>query len=106
MKKNNQPITKEDLGLMLHKYINPVYEDVQSLKKDMGRLDNKVTSLQNKMEKDMSSLRRQVDKVERIQLRMENKLLYDNKMLHDRDDAHDKKLKDHEKRLTSIEEGF
>ena len=86
MKSKNQPITKEDLGLMLHKYINPLYEKVDKLGKGQNQLQG------------------EVDEVKKIQLRMENKLIDDNKLLHDRDDDHDKKLKDHEKRIGSLEE--
>jgi len=84
--KSDKPFTKEDLGLMLHKYINPVYEKV------------------DKLETDVKGLKHQVDTVERIQLRMENKLIDNIKLLHDRNDAHDKKLIDHGRRIASLEE--
>ena len=97
--KQDKPMTKEELGLMLHKYINPVYEDVKSLKKEMTNLQNKVDQverIQLRMEND-------INEVKLIQLRMENRLVDDNKLLHDRDDDHDKKIRDHEKRVTSLE---
>lgn len=95
MKNHNKPITKDDLGNMLHKYINPVYE----------RLD-KLETGQNQLKKGQSGFRSELEEIKRIQLRMENRLIDDNKLLHDRDDAHDKKLKGHEKRITSLEENL
>ena len=71
-------ITKSELGDMFHKYLNPLYEDMKELKK-------------------------RVDGVESIQLRMEHKLDENIKMLHDRDDAHDHKINNHEKRISSLE---
>ena len=88
----DKPITKEDLGLMLHKYINPLYEKVDKLERDMGEV-----------KRDLQGVKREVENVKGIQLRMENSLVDDNKLLHDRDDAHDKKLQEHDKRISSIE---
>ena len=49
-------------------------------------------------------LNKKIDKVEGIQLRMEQKLTRNIEALHDRDDAHDKKLKDYGKRIVNLEE--
>lgn len=101
MQKKNQdkPITKEELGNVLHKYINPLYEKVD-------RLERELKTDVRELKTDVQELKSAIDGVKGIQLRMENKLVDDNKLLHDRDDAHDKKIKDHEKRISSLEENL
>jgi len=74
----NKAITKEDLGNMLHKYINPLYKRMDKFEID-------------------------IDKVIRIQLRMESKLDDHIKIFYDKDSAHDNKLVDHEKRISFLE---
>lgn len=98
-KKQDKSLTKDELGGVLHKYINPLYEKVDKLEFRMNNLELKM----NKLELNQSQLKDDVDEVKKIQLRMESRLVDDNKLLHDRDDAHDKKLKDHDERISSLE---
>ena len=101
-------VTVDMLGQMLNKYFIPVYKNLNELNskvdgvisKDLNELNIKVDRIINK---DLRELNSKVDTVERIQLRMENKLMDDNKILYDRGDAHDKKLRNHEKRLSRLE---
>ena len=69
-KKQDKPITKEDLGNMLHKFINPLYEKVDKLEGKVDKLAEKVDKLED-----------DVEDVKGIQLRMENRLIDDNKRL-------------------------
>ncbi len=76
--KGDKPVTMNELGVTLEKFISPIYTRLDRLEND-------------------------VDEVKRIQLRMENKMDEQIKTLHDRDDIHDKKLKEHDKRINRLE---
>ena len=104
--KKNKPFTKEDFGLALHKYIIPIYEEVKKNSQEIKGIKSHLTGITGEFESiknEFTSLKDDIDEVTRIQLRMENKIDDQIKLLHDRDDIHDKKIKDHEKRITVLE---
>ena len=120
MKNQNKAITKEDLGNMLHKYINPLYERMDKMESEFGEVKksqhrmeselDEVKKSQHRMESELDEVKKsqdrtenELDEVKRIQLRMEHRLDENIKILHDRDDSHDKKLKNHEKRIITLE---
>ena len=77
MKNQNKAITKEDLGNMLHKYINPLYERMDKMESEFGE----VKKSQHRMESELDEVKKsqdrtenELDEVKRIQLRMEHSL--------------------------------
>ncbi|MBI2609331.1 MAG: hypothetical protein HYW47_07020 [Deltaproteobacteria bacterium] len=110
-KKQDKPVTIEKMGELLLKHFTPVYDELKIAKKERAEIRNELRETRVKLENRVDGLRGRVDElhdrvdtVEIIQLRMENKLIDDNKLLHDRDDIHDKKLKEHEKRISKLED--
>ena len=99
----------EDLGNVLHKYLNPLYEDNKFIKKELSGLSGlkgDVLGLKGDvlgLKSSLSRVENELDELKRIQLRMEHKLDENIKILHDRDDAHDKKLSDHDSRIRKLE---
>ena len=86
--KDDRPVTLNQLGVMLGKFISPIYTRLDRLEKDVEEL---------------KGLKKDVEEVKNIQLRMENKIIDNIKLLHDRDDMHDKKFKEHDKRIGRLE---
>ncbi len=103
MKENEKPITRtelrDEMGILLLKHLSPIYDELGQIKGILRHHGEDISELK----KDVKGLYKRVDDVENIQLRMENRLIDDNKLLHDRDDIHDKKLKDHDHRITKLE---
>jgi len=118
--KDDKPVTLNQLGITLEKFITPIYTrldrlegDVTELKKDVGEIKidlNEVKVVQvkqgediNKLKTDVGTLKSDFDTMSSIQLRMENKLGDNIQALYDKGSSHDDKLEDHNKRITKLE---
>ena len=103
--KGDKPVTLDQLGVTFGKFISPIYTRLDKLEQDVNGLKKDVEELKGlkKDVEELKGLKKDVEEVKNIQLRMENKILDNIKLLHDRDDMHDKKLKDHDRKISKLE---
>ena len=72
---------------------------------EIDRKLGKINSDLEELKTDVNTLiKTEVEKINFIQLRMENRLIDNDKILFDAHDDHSKKLKNHEKRIKRLEE--
>ena len=93
---SDKPITEERMGILLEKYISPIYKQMSDDKKELLEAI--------KENKDgITTLNKKIDRTNEIQLQMEHRLTENIRALHDKRDDFDKKYADHEKRIKKLE---
>jgi len=118
--KDDKPVTLNQLGVTLEKFITPIYTrldklegdvveiktDLEEVKKIQAKQGDDVNQLKtdvNQLKTGFDRLETEVDTMSRIQLRMEHKLDNNIQALYDKGSSHDDKLKDHDVRITKLE---
>lgn len=107
----NNAVILDRMSNLFHRFANRMSKSMENLEKKIENLERKVEKLDNKIDdfkketlSRLDKVEQRLEKLEGIQLQLEQTLHKKTEALFDGYDLHKNKLKDHDKRITRLEE--